>query len=44
LKSRLTKADIKRQIDEFGKGAAPGEITHYVKIDGSGGAMISESH
>jgi len=44
LKSHLTKADSKRLMDEFGKrGAAPGEIAHYVKIDGSGGVTISEN-
>jgi hypothetical protein len=44
LKSHLTKSDSKQLMDEFGKrGAAPGEIAHYVRIDGSGGVTISEN-
>lgn len=44
LKPHLTKADSQRLMDEFGKrGAAPGEIAHYVKIDGSGGVTITEN-
>jgi hypothetical protein len=44
LKSHLKKSDVKRLMDEFGKrGAAPGEIAHYVRIDGSGGVSLSES-
>lgn len=44
LKSHLTKSLSKQLMDEFGKrGAAPGEIAHYVRIDGSGGVTISEN-
>jgi hypothetical protein len=44
LKSHLTRADSKRLMDEFGKrGAAPGEVAHYVRMDGSGGVVIVES-
>ena len=43
LKSHLSRADVKRLMDEFGKrGAAPGETAHYVHTDGSGGSIISE--
>ncbi len=43
LKSHLNKADSKQLMDEFGKrGAAPGEIVHYVRMDGSGGVVIVE--
>jgi len=44
LKPHLTTAESKRLMDEFGKrGAAPGEIAHYVRIDGSGGVTVSEN-
>jgi Protein of unknown function (DUF3303) len=44
LKAHLKKDDVKRLMDEFGKrGAAPGELTHYARIDGSGGFTISEN-
>jgi hypothetical protein len=40
----LAKADVKRLMDEFAsRGAAPGEIAHYVRLDGSGGVTISEN-
>lgn len=43
LKSHMPKADVKRLMDEFGKrGAATGEIAHYVKADGSGGYTIGD--
>lgn len=39
----MPKADVKRLMDEFGKrGAAEGEIAHYVRADGSGGYTIGE--
>ena len=44
LKPHLKKDEVKRLMDEFGKrGAAPGELAHYVRIDGSGGFTIGES-
>jgi hypothetical protein len=43
VKAHLSKADFKKLMDEFGKrGAAPGEIAHYVHTDGSGGSIVSE--
>jgi hypothetical protein len=40
----LAKADVKRLMDEFAaRGAAPGELAHYVRLDGSGGVTISEN-
>jgi len=43
VKSHLTRADFKRLMDEFGKrGPGPGEVAHYVHIDGSGGSILSE--
>ena len=43
VKSHLSRADFKRLMDEFGKrGAAPGEVAHYVHTDGSGGSILSE--
>lgn len=44
LNPHMPKADAKRLMDEFGKrGAAEGEIAHYVKADGTGGYTISEN-
>ena len=44
LKAYLKKDDVKRLMDEFGKrGASPGELTHYARIDGSGGFTIGEN-
>jgi hypothetical protein len=38
------KDDVKRLMDECGKrGAAPGQLTHCARIDGSGGFTISEN-
>jgi hypothetical protein len=43
LRPHMPKADVKRLMDEFGKrGAAEGEIAHYVRADGSGGYTIGE--
>jgi hypothetical protein len=43
VKAHLSKADFKRLMDEFGqRGAAPGEVAHYVHTDGSGGSILSE--
>ncbi len=44
LKPHLPKPDVKRLMDIFGqRGAAAGEIAHYVRADGTGGYTISES-
>jgi hypothetical protein len=44
LKAHLKKDDVKRLMDEFGKrGAAPGELTHYARVDGSGGFTVSDN-
>jgi hypothetical protein len=44
LKPHMTKAEVKRLMDEFGKqGAVDGEIAHYVRIDATGGYTISEN-
>jgi hypothetical protein len=44
LNPHMPKADVKRLMDEFGKrGAAEGEIVHYVKADGAGGYTVTES-
>jgi len=44
LKPNLPKADVKRLMDIFAKrGAAQGEIAHYVRADGTGGYTIGES-
>jgi Protein of unknown function (DUF3303) len=43
FKPNMTKAESQRLMDEFGKrGASPGELAHYVRIDGSGGTTISD--
>ena len=44
LKPHLPKAEVKRLMDIFAKrGAAQGEIAHYVRADGTGGYTIIES-
>jgi hypothetical protein len=44
LKPHLSKAEVKRLMDEFGKrGANPGELAHYVRVDALGGFTISDS-
>ncbi len=44
LKPHLTKAEVKRLMDVFGKrGPVDGEIAHYLRIDGTGGYTIAES-
>jgi len=44
LKPHLSKAEVKRLMDVFGKrGAATGEIAHYVRTDGTGGYTITET-
>jgi Protein of unknown function (DUF3303) len=44
LNPHMSKANVKRLMDEFGKrGAAEGEIAHYVKADGTGGYTVSEN-
>jgi Protein of unknown function (DUF3303) len=44
LNPHMPKAEVKRLMDEFGKrGAAAGEIAHYVKVDGTGGFNVSEN-
>ena len=43
LRSHMPKADVKRLMDEFGaRGAAEGEIAHYVRADASGGYTIGQ--
>lgn len=44
LNPHMPKAEVKRLMDEFGKrGAAQGEVAHYVKADGTGGYTVTES-
>jgi hypothetical protein len=44
FKSHLTREDSKRLMDVFGKqGQAPGEIAHYVRVDGSGGFVVTDT-
>ena len=44
LRPHMPKSDVKRLMDLFGKrGAASGEIAHYVRGDGTGGYTISEA-
>ena len=44
LKPHLTKAEVKRLMDIFGKrGAVEGEIANYVRADGTGGFTIAEN-
>ena len=44
LKPNQPKAEVKRLMDIFGqRGAAPGEIAHYVRADATGGYTISDS-
>jgi hypothetical protein len=44
LKPNMEKGDVKRLMDEFGKrGAAAGEIAHYVRVDGTGGYTVGEN-
>jgi len=44
LKPHMSKADVKRLMDIFGKrGAATGGIGHYVRTDGTGGYTITET-
>ena len=44
LRPHMAKADVKSLMDIFGKrGAAAGEIAHYVRADGSGGYTITDA-
>jgi len=44
LNRHMPKADVGRLMDEFGKrGAAEGEIAHYVRADGTGGYTLTEN-
>ena len=44
LNPHMPKAEVKRLMDEFGKrGAAEGEVAHYVKADGTGGFTVTEN-
>ena len=44
LKPNLTKPEVKRLMDVFGKrGAAEGEVAHYVRADGTGGYTVIEA-
>ncbi len=43
VRPHMTKAEDKRLMDVFvAKGASPGEVAHYVRIDQSGGVVISD--
>ena len=40
----MPKPEVTRLMDVFGKqGPGPGEIAHYVRVDGSGGFTISDN-
>jgi len=45
LRSHLTRDDDKRLMDVFAQrgGKSPGEIAHYVRMDGSGGVVVSDN-
>ncbi len=44
LNPHMPKAEVKKLMDEFGKrGAAEGEIAHYVRADGTGGYVVAEN-
>jgi hypothetical protein len=44
LKPHLTKAEVKRLMDIFGKrGSVEGEVANYVRADGTGGFTIAEN-
>jgi hypothetical protein len=44
LNPHMPKAEVKRLMDEFAdRGAAAGEIAHYVKTDGNGGYLVGEN-
>jgi len=39
----LDRSETKRLMDIFGsRGSSPGEIAHYVKVNGSGGVIVSD--
>jgi hypothetical protein len=41
LRPHVTKPEIKRLMDRFAKlGSAPGEVSNFARIDGSGGWNI----
>ena len=43
LKPGMSKAEVARLMDVFGKaGPGPGELAHYVRVDGLGGFTISD--
>jgi hypothetical protein len=44
LKPGMSKPEITRLMEVFGKkGPGPGELAHYVRVDGTGGYTISDS-
>lgn len=44
LNPHMPKADVGRVMEEFGKrGAATGEVAHYVRADGTGGYTVTEN-
>ena len=44
LKPHLPKSEVKRLMEIFAKrGAADGEIAHYVRSDGTGGYTIGQT-
>jgi hypothetical protein len=43
LRPNMDAGDAKRLMDLFvARGASPGEVAHYVKVDGSGGVTLNE--
>ncbi len=44
LKPGMSKPEVTRLMDVFGKkGPGPGELAHYVRVDGTGGFTISDN-
>ena len=44
LRPGMSKPEVTRLMDVFGKrGPGPGELAHYVRMDGSGGYTISDN-
>jgi Protein of unknown function (DUF3303) len=44
LKPGMSKPEVTRLMDVFGKsGPGPGEIAHYVRVDGTGGYTITDN-
>jgi len=44
LKPGMSKPEVTRLMDVFGnRGSGPGEVAHYVRVDGTGGYTISDN-